>query len=63
MFHPGKVLEVLNPENSDIISSDFSVQAVIEMWDKNILTLNVAEGLSKRIKQGDIVLIDYRPTS
>lgn len=63
MFHPGKVLEVLNPDSRFIKASDCSVQAIVKMWDENILTLNVAGGLENHIKKGSIVIIDYSPVS
>jgi len=63
MFHIAKVVFVFKPENKDIISADSSVQATVEMWDENILTINVKPGLGEKIKEEDIVLVDYAPSS
>ncbi len=63
MYHPGKVLEVLSNLDKNIKSSDDSTQAIIEMWDENQFTFLVAQTLSKKLKKGDVVLVDYRPMS
>ena len=44
-FHVGKVLKVIKP-GKDVIASDASVQAVIEMWDGNELVLNIEPSLA-----------------
>ena len=59
MYHPGKVIAVLSPKDS--ISADNSVQVTLRMWDENILTMLVDSKIAKKIKEGDIVLCDYRP--
>ncbi|RJQ17242.1 hypothetical protein C4573_04285 [Candidatus Woesearchaeota archaeon] len=59
MFHPGKVINML--QGKDVINSDESIQAVVEMWDKNILTFSVHPKLVDKVKEGDTVLVDYRP--
>ena len=59
MYHPGRVVSVLS--GKDVVSSDASVQAVTDMWDRNVLTFDVAEKLKDKIKEGDIVLVDYTP--
>ncbi|MEM7819324.1 MAG: hypothetical protein QXD48_00665 [Candidatus Aenigmatarchaeota archaeon] len=61
MYHPGKVLEVFKPKDRNIESSDNSTQAALEMWDENLITVLVDQQISKSIKKGDIVLVDYRP--
>ena len=61
IHHPGEVLEVLRPEDNDIKSADEDTLATLRMWDENILTLVVAPKISKEIKVGDKVLVDYRP--
>jgi hypothetical protein len=61
MYHPGKVMAVITPKDSNVLSSDSSVQAVLRMWDENLLTMAVAKPLAARIKEGDVVLADYRP--
>ncbi|MAG22411.1 MAG: hypothetical protein CL943_03870 [Candidatus Diapherotrites archaeon] len=59
-FHVGKVLKVIKP-GKDVIASDASVQAVIEMWDGNELVLNIEPSLAPSTKIHDIVLVDYNP--
>lgn len=61
MYHPGKVIEVLRKNDKDVVSSDETTQAVLEMWDENILTLIVNPKIDSKIKEGQIVLVDYRP--
>ncbi|MCX8197289.1 MAG: hypothetical protein N3G80_03175 [Candidatus Micrarchaeota archaeon] len=61
MFHPGKVIAVLSYSEKGIISSDKSVQVTMRMWDDNILTMDVAPKIAKQVREGDIVLCDYRP--
>jgi len=61
MYHPGKVVAVLSPSDKGVLSEDASVQATLRMWDENVLTMLVAPKLSRKIKEGDIVLCDYRP--
>ncbi len=61
MYHPGKVVAVLSPSDKGILSADTSVQATLRMWDENVLTMLVAPKIAKKIREGDIVLCDYRP--
>ena len=61
MYHPGKVSVVLSSSDKNITSSDSSVQAVLRMWDENVLTMQVAKKIASKIREGDIVLADYRP--
>jgi len=61
MFHPGKVMLVFSPSDKLVEAADSSVQALIEMWDGNVQTLNVDSNLSSKVKAGDIVLVDYTP--
>ncbi len=60
MFHPGRVVTVFN-NKKDEISSDKEVQALVLMWDENMLTLPVHPKLGSKIKEDDVVLVDYRP--
>ena len=62
-FHPGKILQILKPSSKNIISANASTQAVIEMWDENILTFTVAQKIASKAKKGDVVIVDYNPTS
>jgi len=59
-FHIGKVLKVIR-QGKDVIASDSSVQAIVEMWDHNQLTLTVEEAIAGQLKANDIVLVDYNP--
>lgn len=61
MYHPGKVIAVLSPKEKGIISSDASVQATLRMWDENVLTMLAEQKIAARLREGDIVLVDYRP--
>lgn len=61
MYHPGKVIAIFSPSDSNIISDDSSVQVTMRMWDENVITMQVSPKISKKIKEGDIVLCDYRP--
>ena len=64
-YHPAKVIEVYNPKDKEVIGSDETVQATLEMWDENIFTFLVSPKLANRIKKEDVVLVDYkiRPSS
>jgi hypothetical protein len=61
MYHPGKVIEIFNSKDKNVKSADATTQALLEMWDENMITVLVEAQLSKDIKKGDIVLVDYRP--
>ncbi len=63
IYHIGRVIEIFSNKDKKIISADTDVQATLEMWDDNILTFRVAPKISNVIKNNDIVLVDYRPTS
>jgi hypothetical protein len=62
MYHPGKVLEVFSHRSGKIRSADGTTQAMCEMWDGNVLTFLVASAIADDVKEGDVVLVDYRPT-
>ena len=62
-FHPGKILTIYKPKSKDVISADTTTQAMIEMWDENILTFTVDPKISTKIKKNDIIIVDYNPTS
>ncbi|MFA6213893.1 MAG: hypothetical protein WC717_01310 [Candidatus Micrarchaeia archaeon] len=63
MYHPGKVVAVLSAGDKSISSADSSVQATLRMWDENVLTMLVSPKIAKKVREGDIVLCDYRPES
>jgi hypothetical protein len=62
-YHVGKILEIFSSKDREISSSDSSVQALVETWDENVITYEVDPRISNELKVGDIVLIDYNPTS
>ncbi|RLI97334.1 MAG: hypothetical protein DRO99_03170 [Candidatus Aenigmatarchaeota archaeon] len=62
-FHPGKVTEVYQSKGRDIASSDASTQATVSMWDGHTLTITVAPRLRSKIRRGDVVFVDYYPSS
>lgn len=59
-FHLGKVLKVIRADKG-VVASDSSVQAVVEMWDKNQLVLNVESSIAPQLRVNDVVLVDYNP--
>ena len=61
MFHPGKVLKVFKNDEKSVLGFDQSVLATVSMWDDNLLTIGVEHGLDTKLKEGDIVLVDYSP--
>lgn len=63
MYHPGMVLKVFRDKSEDVVSSDSSVQVMLEMWDENLVTVLVHKKLAKELKENDVVLVDYRPYS
>ncbi len=61
MYHIGVIQNVLSPRSKGMVSSDSSTQAVVRMWDENLLILGVDKKISARVKKGDYVLADYSP--
>lgn len=61
MYHPGKVITLIGPKDGQVASSDQSTQATLRMWDENLLTLLVDAKLAPKMREGDLVLVDYRP--
>ncbi len=62
MYHIGKVLEIFSGEDKNIIGFDNSSQAMLDMWDENLITVLVETHLGKSIKKDDVVLVDYTAT-
>ena len=56
MFHPGKVVEVFSPKHKKVQASDSTVQAMLDMWDENTLTVMVDKKLEASVKKDDVVL-------
>ncbi len=63
MYHVGIVENIISPTHKGVISADDSVQAVVRMWDNNLLILPVHKKLRTKIKKGQYVLNDYTPMS
>lgn len=61
MFHVGKVLKVFGSDEKTAIGHDKSVQVLLEMWDENLLIVGCEDGLGEKIKEADVVLVDYTP--
>ena len=61
MYHPGKIIAVISTRDKNVVSSDNTVQATLRMWDENVLTMRVEAKIASKVKEGDIVLADYRP--
>lgn len=63
MYHIGLVQELVSPGAKGMVSADTSVQAVVRMWDENLLILGVDRRIARKVKKGDYVLADYTPLS
>lgn len=63
MFHIGKVRKVVRPKKKDVVSADSSVQAVVRMWDQNLLMLQVHKKIEGKIKENDFIIADYTPVA
>lgn len=63
MYHIGVIESIISPATKGVISADDAVQAVVKMWDGNLLILPVHKKLSRKIKKGQYVLNDYTPMS
>jgi hypothetical protein len=61
MFHLGKVQLVFSPKDRNIDAFDSSTQAIVKMWDENVVIADVEAGLSDKIKVSDFVLVDFSP--
>ena len=62
-YHIARVVEVLRPNQRDVLSADSKTQAVVETWDDNVVTVEVTPKLASKVKSGDLVLLDYNPIS
>ena len=63
MFHVGKVLRVFKANEKEVLAEDSSIQAMVLMWDENLLTVSAKPGIGSQLKENDIVLVDYSPVS
>jgi len=62
MYHVGRVMEIFSGDDKSVIAFDNSAQALLDMWDENMITVAIDSHLSKSIKKDDIVLVDYTAT-
>jgi hypothetical protein len=62
MYHPGQVIEIFTGSDKNVQAADSSMQLMLEMWDENMITVGVDPHISKLVKKGDIVLVDYTTT-
>ena|GEM_PF-754710 len=60
IYHIGKVRDVLTGKGK---SADPAVQAVVKMWDGNLLILKVEKKIASKIKKDNFILADYSPLS
>ncbi|NYZ76983.1 hypothetical protein H0O02_01565 [Candidatus Micrarchaeota archaeon] len=64
MYHIGKTVEVISQaKDRRIKSADTKVQALVAMWDENMLVLEVDKKIAGALAAGDYVLADYSPVS
>src|SRR3989338_10923122 len=62
MYHVGRVIEIFSGDDKSVIAFDNSAQALLDMWDENMITVAIDSHLSKAIKKDDVVLVDYTAT-
>ncbi len=55
------IQHIIWPNKNGVASADDSVQAVVRMWDTNLLILGVEKKITKKIRKGDYILADYSP--
>ena len=60
IYHIGRVIDVISGKGK---SADNTVQAIVRMWDGNLLILKVANKIAGKIKKDNFVIIDYSPIS
>jgi len=63
MFHIGRVEKIVLPKGKGVVSADATVQAMVKMWDDNLLLLEVDQKIARDIREEDFVIADYRPMS
>ncbi len=61
MYHIGIIQHLIAPGKEGAVGSDASVQAVIRMWDANLLILGVDAKIARKVRKNDYVLADYTP--
>ena len=58
MYHPAEVKSVIKKNGKDS-----ETHATVFSWDENLFTFKVSPIIENKIKNGDVVLIDYNPIS
>jgi hypothetical protein len=58
VYHPGKVLKVFPAE-----TREGDTAATIRFWDGNLHTVRVSKAISDKLKENNMVLVDYYPIS
>jgi len=61
MFHIGKAEKIILPRGKGVISADATVQAMVKMWDDNLLLLEVDKKIAGQLREDDFVIADYTP--
>ena len=62
MYHVGRVVELFSSEDKNVVAWDNSTQALLDMWDENLITLAIDPHISRHVKKNDILLVDYSQT-
>lgn len=63
MYHLGKVIHIMYPDEKGSKFTEQTSQALVEMWDDNMIIFKVNPSISKDIKENDYVSVDYSPVA
>ncbi len=63
MYHIGKIVRIVLPKGKGVISADSSIEAVVRMWDDNLLLLEVDKKIANQVREKDFVIADYTPVA
>jgi hypothetical protein len=58
VYHPGKVIELF-PKSG----KEDAAQAMVEFWDENLSIVRLDKKIERKAKNGDMVLVDYYPST
>ena len=58
VYHPGRVLKVFPSHGKETDTA-----ATIRFWDSNLHTVKVHNGIAEKLREGNMVLVDYYPLS
>lgn len=53
----------MSPDEKGSKFSDQTTQALVEMWDENLIIFKVSPAISREIKENDYVSVDYSPVA